>query len=391
MNDKLLDNTRMAVAKGAVKSLIKALPADTPLGLRVFKGCDNIAALIPIAKVDKPAFAATVDQIEPDGGTPIVASLLQSFQALAKIQDVERVSVIVTDGGESCNGAIKDAAEQAKELRIRVIVISFDIKEQTITEQLAEARGRHRRRVFQRAGRRGAAGRARAQRAAAGLWRLRRAGQAGRPGRGQRRADHAADRHLSGPLRRQLVEGRAGGHDRVAGRSDGAVAAGWRRRHGGAREWSEAAVTHMTRRVHRPVTILVLISMTFTSCSPGSDVPGAAPQTAAQATPASPPQAGANPAAPQPASASAPNTPSSPDEVVARAKQITDGIPRARYDLAAASDALGPGVEPAFQFVRDRIGFEPSSGVLRGAAGTLASRAGNALDRSLLLAEILKK
>ena len=67
MNDKL-DNTRMAVAKGAVKNLIKALPIDTPLGLRVFKGCDNIAALIPIAKVDKPAFAATVDQIEPTAG-----------------------------------------------------------------------------------------------------------------------------------------------------------------------------------------------------------------------------------------------------------------------------------------------------------------------------------
>lgn len=136
MTDKLLDNTRMAVAKGAVKSLVKALPDDTPLGLRVFKGCDNIASLIPIAKVDKAAFTATVDKIEPTGGTPIVASLLQSFEALAKLQDVERLSVLVTDGGESCNGAMKDAAEQAKERSIRVIVISFDIKEQTINEQL---------------------------------------------------------------------------------------------------------------------------------------------------------------------------------------------------------------------------------------------------------------
>ena len=136
MNDKLLDNTRMAVAKGAVKSLITALPVDTPLGLRVFKGCDNIASLIPIAKVDKPAYVATVEAIEPNGGTPIVASLLQSFEALAKLQDVERLSVLVTDGGESCNGAIKDAAEQAKERSIRVIVISFDIKEQTIDDQL---------------------------------------------------------------------------------------------------------------------------------------------------------------------------------------------------------------------------------------------------------------
>ena len=59
--------------------------------------------------------------------------------------------------------------------------------------------------------------------------------------------------------------------------------------------------------------------------------------------------------------------------------------------FAAASDALGPGVEPAFQFVRDRIGFESYCGVLRGASGTLTSRAGNALDRSLLVADILKR
>lgn len=147
-------------------------------------------------------------------------------------------------------------------------------------------------------------------------------------------------------------------------------------------------------RFNRPVTILVLICMTSSACSPGcspgSDVPGAAQQPSAQA-PASPAQAEANRTAPQQASPHAPQTVSSPDEVVARAKQLTDAISRARYDLAAASNALGTGVEPAFQFVRDRIGFESYSGVLRGAAGTLASRAGNALDRSLLLAEILRR
>ncbi len=136
MNDALLDNTRIGVAKSAVKSLVRALPDETPLGLRVFRGCDSITALLPIAKVDKPAFTAAVDKIEPAGGTPIVASLLESFAALAKFPAVERVAVLVTDGGESCAGSMADAAEQAKELSIRVIVISFDIKEQTITEQL---------------------------------------------------------------------------------------------------------------------------------------------------------------------------------------------------------------------------------------------------------------
>lgn len=137
MSEKLLDNTRMAVARGAVKSLLRTLPAEVPLGLRVFSSCDVIEPLIPIAAVNKTAFAATVDRIEPRGGTPIVASLLQSYQALAKFPDVERVAVLVTDGGESCNGSMRDAIAQANELSIRVIVISFDVRERTVNEQLA--------------------------------------------------------------------------------------------------------------------------------------------------------------------------------------------------------------------------------------------------------------
>ncbi|HVR44563.1 MAG TPA: VWA domain-containing protein [Thermoanaerobaculia bacterium] len=136
MSDMMLDSTRMEVAKGAVKNLIKTLPTDTPLGLRVFTACDAIRSLIPIAKVNKAAFNATIEKIEPSGGTPIVAALLQSFEALAKLQDIERVTVLVTDGGESCGGALKDAAENAKELSIRLIVISFG--QQATNEQLSK-------------------------------------------------------------------------------------------------------------------------------------------------------------------------------------------------------------------------------------------------------------
>jgi len=138
MDDKMLDNTRMDVAKGSVKNLIKALPADTPLGLRVFTACDNIRSLIPIVKVDKVAFVATVDAIKPFGGTPIVASLLQSFDTLAKLQDVQRMTVLITDGGESCSGLLKDAAEKAKEFGIRLIVITFDLNDQVTNRELAK-------------------------------------------------------------------------------------------------------------------------------------------------------------------------------------------------------------------------------------------------------------
>lgn len=53
--------------------------------------------------------------------------------------------------------------------------------------------------------------------------------------------------------------------------------------------------------------------------------------------------------------------------------------------------SLAPGIESAFAVVRDEIAFEAYAGILRGAQGTYASRAGNAADRALLLAGLLKR
>jgi hypothetical protein len=136
MNDKVLDTTRMALAKGAVKNLIKGLSDALPLGFRVFTDCGKIERLLPIAKVDKPAFLAMVDGVRPTGGTPIVASLLQSFQALDAFNEGERVAVLVTDGGESCNGSFEEAAARAKEPPIRVVIIGFNIGDKPAIERL---------------------------------------------------------------------------------------------------------------------------------------------------------------------------------------------------------------------------------------------------------------
>ncbi|MEW5800650.1 MAG: transglutaminase family protein [bacterium] len=51
---------------------------------------------------------------------------------------------------------------------------------------------------------------------------------------------------------------------------------------------------------------------------------------------------------------------------------------------------IGPGVDAVFAFVRDEIGYESYTGSLRGARGTLWSKAGNSLDQASLLIALLR-
>ncbi len=70
---------------------------------------------------------------------------------------------------------------------------------------------------------------------------------------------------------------------------------------------------------------------------------------------------------------------------------VNSKIDRSLFEIDALADRLGSDPATIFHFVRDEIRYEPYTGVLRGALGTLLCRAGNSLDRSLLLAALLQK
>ena len=67
------------------------------------------------------------------------------------------------------------------------------------------------------------------------------------------------------------------------------------------------------------------------------------------------------------------------------------GFRSEEWEVGALAASLGNDPAAAFAFVRDAIAFDPYAGVLRGAEGTLAARAGNAWDRALLLRALLDK
>ena len=138
MKERLVGSTRMEVAKHAVGELLAALPDKTNLGLRVFHGIDNIKQLVPVGPLNKAEFAREVNAVQPDGGTPLVASLKQSFEALREFNDGERIVVLVTDGGESYGARVSDAVTDAKDAATKVFVIGFGITSEGIMKQLRQ-------------------------------------------------------------------------------------------------------------------------------------------------------------------------------------------------------------------------------------------------------------
>lgn len=80
----------------------------------------------------------------------------------------------------------------------------------------------------------------------------------------------------------------------------------------------------------------------------------------------------------------------SPEQLSAFFDTLEPAVSGRRHDIETLARDLGPSVDGLFTFVRDTIRYEPYSGVLRGASGTLDARAGNAFDRALLLGRLLQ-
>ncbi|MFV1980121.1 MAG: VWA domain-containing protein [Rhodothermia bacterium] len=119
---------KIVIARRVLKDLTASLPEDTNVGLVAYGhrregDCNDIETVIPLGSLDRDAFAATVDGINPKGKTPITKSIEETFSTLQS-HDSPVTVILVSDGLETCSGdpctAVREARESGIELLMHV-------------------------------------------------------------------------------------------------------------------------------------------------------------------------------------------------------------------------------------------------------------------------------
>lgn len=124
--------TKIAAAKASLTSVIDALPADQPVGLRVYgakvfsrsdKGaCEDTQRVVDLGTDNRAALRAAVAKYQPYGETPIGNALKAAAKDLGN--SGHRSIVLVSDGEPTCS---PDPCTVAAELTKQGINLSIDV------------------------------------------------------------------------------------------------------------------------------------------------------------------------------------------------------------------------------------------------------------------------
>jgi hypothetical protein len=149
MHDELDGKEKFEVAKDVVEAVVKRLPEGTHVGLRVYghrhlsldaQADTDSELVIPIGPVKPAEFVAKVRALRCKGKTPITHSLTQAVRDFSGVDpDLEIITVLLTDGGESTRGARPpDAAARlcASRKGMKLHVVGFDIGDDDWKDQL---------------------------------------------------------------------------------------------------------------------------------------------------------------------------------------------------------------------------------------------------------------
>lgn len=149
MRERIKGETKMDIAKRAVRELVESLPDAGQLGLVVYShrkpnDCDDIELLIPPGKLAKATFVAAVEAVKPNGRTPLSAAVQFAAAALDFKNQPANV-ILISDGLETCGqdpcATVARLVAAAKKLTVHAVAFDLSAKEGKSFECLAAASG----------------------------------------------------------------------------------------------------------------------------------------------------------------------------------------------------------------------------------------------------------
>lgn len=130
---KVKGRAKIEIAREVIAGLVEKLPEDTELGLVAYghrrKGdCADIELLVSPARLDRASFIDKVNELKPQGMTPLTSAVEFAAKELAHTERAADV-VLVTDGEETCDRDPCAAAEALEKAGVNFTahVVAFDL------------------------------------------------------------------------------------------------------------------------------------------------------------------------------------------------------------------------------------------------------------------------
>lgn len=153
MKESAGGQTKIAAAKAALIDVVRQLPDDAQVGVRVFgakvfsakdKGaCIDTQNVVPVGPLDRDGIIAAVDGYKPYGETPIGNALKGAAEDLGS--EGKRTIVLLSDGEPTCSPdpckVAKDLRAQGVDLTVNVVGLSVSGKARDALRCIADAGG----------------------------------------------------------------------------------------------------------------------------------------------------------------------------------------------------------------------------------------------------------
>ncbi len=166
MAEQVEGRVKIDVARDVTNQLIKELPDEMPVGLRLYghwgewvarrtdpqagkipvsdprldTDSELVAKIRPLTKEHRKKIGEWLDFAQPRGKTPMIYSLLQAKHDFTSDLPGAKTVVLISDGVDTCGGKLEDvaAAYRGSDVAVVVHVVGFDIKDTDAEKQLGE-------------------------------------------------------------------------------------------------------------------------------------------------------------------------------------------------------------------------------------------------------------